>query len=111
MQSREPSELITLESKIIKCWNDRISKQEGHCKKIPVTKNDVYVTIGIGKRQFDICEDTIEIKKMISYLTKRDGFAKIRHPESAINSKRNMRLIGKGKHGKPKRKKYGWIKE
>ncbi|XAG70352.1 inovirus Gp2 family protein [bacterium 19CA06SA08-2] len=111
MRNKEPSELMVVESKIIKCWNNRISKQEGHCKKIPVTKNDVYVTIGIGKRQLDICEDTIEIEKMISYLTKRDGFAKIKHPESAINSKRKMRLIGKGKNGKPKRKKYGWIKE
>ncbi|TNI14424.1 inovirus-type Gp2 protein [Aeromonas veronii] len=111
MQGRTNSEMEIIESRIIKCWNDRVSQQQGHCKKIPITNKDVYVTIGIGEKQSDMEEDTVEIEKVVSYLTKRDGFAKIRHPEKSVNSKKNMRLIGRGKHGKPKNKKYGWIKE
>lgn len=111
MQSKSNSDMQNIESNIIKCWNNRISQQQGHCKKIPITNRDVYVTIGIGEKRFDIDEDTMEIENIVSYLTKRDGFAKIKHPEESTNSKKNIRLIGRGKHGKPKNKKYGWIKE
>ncbi|WP_409011829.1 hypothetical protein [Aeromonas salmonicida] len=119
MSNKSCSEFGTIERRIKGCWSKYVSKNQGYCRAIPINDKGIYVTRGVGERQVDIEDDMVEIEGMVSYLTKRDGFAKLKIPlataceEAKVENEKEskkVRLIGRGKHGKPKKPQYGWIK-